>query len=848
MRLGRARLLAGIAAITTLAGAFAAAAIPSASATTAAPVALTASAATPLPAGAVRLGAVPATTKIHVDVTLNLGNQAGLTALLNGMANPKSPYFRDVVPAGQFGPLFGLSLSAIAQVRSELTALGLDPGPVDSGRTLIPVTATAAALERAFGTTLVDYRLPGGRVAYANLRAPVVPGVIAPYVQGVVGLDDVAQAQHASYHAPAATAATPSARAATSGTTLASDTTAHKSYGPFVAPAASLALPTAPLSATASAPTPCDAATDTAIDNDGFTAKQIAEHYGMNYLYEYGDFGQGVKVAVAELEPNLSADIAAYEACYGITTPVSYINVDGGAGTGDGSGEAALDIENIAGLAPDVTIDDYEAPTAAATSLLDIVTEVADRDVEQVLSISWGLCEADANNALLTAFYTEYEKLNAEHITVVGAAGDYGPAGCYTAAAPSATLSAVSPASTPFGLSVGGTTMTSAAEDSEETAWNGSGTAEVGAGGGGLSDFCMPAYQDPTPAIEGLISKYSEKGGGCPAPGYARETPDVSANASGSSPYPIYYDGKWDIFWGTSASTTDVAAEAALIDASVFCGSKGWNTGRAGMLPQALYAMVSNDANTIYLGDDGILYDVTSGNTDYTPTGSPAGLYPATKGYDLATGLGAPILTGLGIPMGFPGMAAAMCNWLASAKAANVSTTGIAPAFGKAGKAITVTVHGTGMVVAPYTDEAYIYTRQLKKSVDEVWAQCSSHTTCRVTIPAEKAGTYQVELSAVSFAACGIPKGCKAYATFIFSGPPKISRISPASGGQGTKVTIRGSNFYGVSAVYFGGRKGTHVKVISATEITVVVPKGFGHQKVKVVAAGGTSNLVTFTY
>jgi hypothetical protein len=844
MRLGRGRLLAGIATITTLAGALVAAAIPSAGATTAATVALTASAASPLPAGAVRVGAVPATTPIHVDVALNLGNQAGLTALLNGLANPKSPYFRDFVPKGEFGPLFGLSLTAIAQVRAELTSLGLDPGPVDSGRTLIPVTATAAALEHAFGTTLADYRLPGGRVAYANLSAPVLPAVIAPYVQAVVGLDNVYQAEHASQQLTA-----PVAKSRTAVSDAVTVKASDKASGPFAATAAPAAL-SAPMSpkASAAAPAACTAARDAAIDLDGYTASQFAAHYGMNYLYEYGDYGQNIKVAVAELEPNLSADIAKYEACYGITTPVSYIDVDGGAGTGDGSGEAALDIENIAGLAPDTIIDDYEAPNAAATSLLDIVNEVANRDADKVLSVSWGLCEADATTGLLNAFYTAYQQLNSEGITAVGAAGDYGPAGCYTAAAPSATVSVESPASTPDDLSVGGTTMTSAAEFSTETTWNGSTSGGTGAGGGGNSDFCMPGYQNYSneKLPLGLISQYSEKGTGCAGAGYLRETPDVSADASGSAPYIIYYDGAWTGFYGTSASTTLVAAEAALIDTSPFCSASGWNSGKIGMLPQGLYAQASIDTNFIYLGDEGILEDVKSGNTDDTATGSPAGLYPATKGYDLASGLGAPLMTGVGLPMAEPGMASVMCHWFAQKSLVKVSTTGIAPGFGKAGKAITVTVHGTGLLAVANTVIAEINTNRDTKIVTEVWAKCSSHTTCKVTIPGEKAGTYQVELIAADYLPCA--DGCKVYATFVFANAPHVSKISPASGGKGTKVTIRGSNFFGVSAVYFGGRKATSVKVINSTEITAVAPVGYGKQKVKVVAAGGTSNQVTFSY
>jgi subtilase family serine protease len=848
MRLGRARLLAIAAATTTMAGAVAAVALPSSAATAAPTVALTSSVAPAAPAGSVRLGALSAATEIHVDVGLNLGNEPGLNALLNGLANPKSPYYRDFLGKGQFGPMFGLSLAQIGQVSATLKSLGLDPGPVDSGRLLIPVTATAAQLEHAFGVSLVDYRLPGGRVAYANTAAPKIPATIAGYVEGVVGLDDLAQPQHMS--APVSTPAKPADRQASAATATS------------VPAAMRTDLPVTPAASAAKGPQACTAATGTAVADGGYTANELAEHYGLNGLYAMGDLGAGVHVAVAELEPNLSTDISAYESCYGITTPVSYINVDGGAGTGDGSGEAALDIENIAGLAPDVVIDDYEAPNTSGMSLFDIATAVADKDQDQVLSISWGLCETEAGSALLTDYANVWKELDADGITVASAAGDAGSTDCYEpgAATSSDALAVSSPASTPYGLAVGGTTLTSETELSTETAWNGTGTANAGAGGGGLSAlFCMPEYQDyhqvssSYQAITGLISADSKTNAGCKdstdPKGYVRQVPDISADAAGSSPYIVYYDGAWEGVYGTSASTGLIAASAALIDSSPYCSAKGWSSGKVGLLPQGLYLMMSasNASNLVYSDGEGILQDVTSGNNDDTASGYTGGLYPATKGYDMATGLGVPLLSGLyGLTSFNPSVTSNMCHLFAAKGVDKVSTSSVSPRYGKAGKATTVTIKGSGFLVVPDTDVVDVNTNNNTKQVAMVYASCSSHAVCKATIPAEKAGTYELEMVVVRWLPCA--SGCKIDVKFIVSGPPKITKISPAHGGKGTKVTIRGSNFYGVSAVYFGSRKATSVKVISATEITAVAPAGSGKQAVKVVAVGGTTNKLTFTY
>src|SRR4029077_10288380 len=54
----------------------------------------------------------------------------------------------------------------------------------------IPVSGNAAQVERAFSLQLARVVTLSGRVAYANVQAPALPANIAPYVQGVVGLNN----------------------------------------------------------------------------------------------------------------------------------------------------------------------------------------------------------------------------------------------------------------------------------------------------------------------------------------------------------------------------------------------------------------------------------------------------------------------------------------------------------------------------------------------------------------------------------------------------------------------------------------------------------------------------------
>ncbi len=72
---------------------------------------------------------------------------------------------------------------------------------------------------------------------------------------------------------------------------------------------------------------------------------------------------------------------------------------------------------------------------------------------------------------------------------------------------------------------------------------------------------------------------------------------------------------------------------------------------------------------------------------------------------------------------------------------------------------------------------------------------------------------------------------------------PTVTRLSPTKGPTqgGTIVTITGHNFLAPTAVRFGSRAARIHKVVSATEIQVVSPRGGGTVAVTVATAGGTS-------
>jgi subtilase family serine protease len=781
------------------------------------------SAAPHLPAGAAHLGAVPATQEIHLDVTLKVRDQSALTAYLDGLANRKSPYFHHFLAKGQFGPLFGPTLAQVEAVDSALTAAGLSPGTVTSDRLTIPVTATAAQVDHAFDLSLVDYRLPGGRVAFASSAAPAIAASVAPIVAGVLGLNDLYQAQPVSLEQASADQAQrlslahlPRTRASTGSTTTAR---------PAV-----------------TGPQPCAAASNT-----GITIDQFASYYGMSPLYGLGDLGQGQKIALLELEPNLPADVTAYESCYGISTPVNYVEVDGGPGSAPTSSETALDIDVTAGLAPGATIDVYQAPNDG-TGIPDAISQFVTADTESTMSISWALCEELSDSAEVDADENAAAAADAQGQTILAAAGDTGSSGCLRSDAADADLSISVPADTPYIDSVGGTGFDSSGN---EVVWNES-AIQAGAGGGGLSTvWCMPDYQYQ-PSIPGIFNgetaTYSACADTVDTPGYARETPDISANADPETGYVVYYDGTWQVWGGTSGASPLLAALAALTDASPYCSAYG--SGAAGVFPQALYFMAAADAASIYSGAyPQVLRDITSGDNDYTPSGYAGGLYPATMGYDMASGLGAPIVFGVSpanyYSTYYPGYTALMCEVTAT-KLTSHGIASISPGSGTAGQAATVTVNGSGFLPIASADliDEYSGSRLLAT----LTPSCTT-TACRVTLPAESAGTVTLRVSVEDnpFTSASVAS------QFTYrAAPPHVTSISPAHGTKngGTRVTIKGSGFAGVKSVTFGARAGTRVSVSGTGTITVTAPAGTEGATVKVVvsAAGGTSNAAAYRY
>ena len=631
-----------------------------------------------LPQGVSLLASDAAVSSMQVTIALQPRDQAALATYAQDVSSPGSDVFHRFLTTAQFRARFAPTAATVRAVDRSLRAHGLQPGKVDASGLALTVTASGGQLDHAFHVTLSRVRLRGGRDAIFNVQAPAVDSRIAGDIEAVIGLDTLYPAQ--------STLSRPHLDALQ----LAAERAQARAGSSDRGTAARSRIPTG-------GPQPCSTAVNDAPGSGGYTADQIANYYDFSPLYKSGDLGQGVTIGVYELESDLPSDIAAFQQCYGTNTSVSYVKVQGGAGTGAGSGEAALDIDQLISFVPKAKLLVYQGPNSNnGTGPYDTYAAIANQDKASIVTTSWGSCEPEETAQSAQAESTVFEQMAAQGQTLVAAAGDSGSEDCFIAGQggdSNNNLEVDDPSSQPFVTGVGGTSLElgpfNTISNPDETVWNNSDPnvdynqwgINPGAGGGGLSGLWqMPSYQSATAAaapwlnIENSESVPTTGPAACagstispPAAGtttdYCREVPDVSADADPMDGYMSYWNGTgnvghdavsgWQGVGGTSAAAPLWAAVFALAEASSACDS-----GRIGFANPTLYSLASSSpaAYASYFNDitaDANASDLAGDNNDLSLSGNSAGLYEAGTGYDMATGLGSPNAANL---------APALCN------------------------------------------------------------------------------------------------------------------------------------------------------------------------------------------
>ncbi len=500
-------------------------------------------------AHAVSLGALNTDEHVHAIFTLPVRNQAELEKLIQRLHNPNDEYYGKYLTSEEFIEKFAPSQEDYDKVINYAKGQGFTVTGTHDNRLLLNTSAPAGTVEKAMDITLHQYEYKGGRKFYAATIEPAVPASIAAVISGVVGLNNAGQ-WRTHYHQ------------------LKNNATSNAS-------------PSGP--------------------GGGFSPHDIAVAYNLTGISANG---AGQSVATLQLGSYLASDINTYTTTFGLP-PAKMHNVLilGGPTDPTPNGETTLDAQLVLAMAPGCDLYMYMAPNSNQ-GVVGAYNKMATDNIVKSISTSWGLGEDETDSQTLQTQNTIFMQMAAQGQTMYAAAGDNGAYDDQNS-----TLVVDDPASQPYVVGVGGTTLTVDSTTGiylSEAVWN----DREGSGGGGVSKIWpIPSWQT---AVATTYSKTN------------RNVPDISLNADPEKGYAICLNGSWTMFGGTSCAAPLWAGFTALINQELAANQKP----PLGFANPKLYALGTDPTASAQ-----VYHDVTSGNNLF---------YPAGSKYDNATGWGTP--------------------------------------------------------------------------------------------------------------------------------------------------------------------------------------------------------------
>lgn len=489
-------------------------------------------------------GPVASNQPLSVTVALKLRNQ---TALNRAIASGT------VLTPAQFEEQFAPSASAASQVVSYLRHAGFADVSVSANRLLVTGSATAGKAESAFGTTIRAFESAGHSV-FANVTAARVPAGLGGVVASVLGLNNLATM---TVDRPAAT--NPPSSCLVSGLGYPCVYNPQGFWKAYDATSARTG-----------------------------SATSIA-------VFAEGDLTQVVKDLRQEEKANGLSQVPLAVVPTGLPSPDT-----------SGADEWDLDTQYSTGMAGTVKeLYVYDATSLTDSDIAREFNRFVTDHVAKAGSASFGECEYQAYlDGSMLADDEIFAQAAAQGQTVFASAGDTGGF-CPVAPTNGVPLGVPDvnyPASSPYVVSVGGTTLVTNTDGSysQEVAWL--------AGGGGISLFeSSPSWQ------AGDGSLYTNLTTVCMVQGCGRTLPDMANDADPNSGANVYVDGTPTGVGGTSLSSPLTLGDWARMETAA--------GNRLGFAAPRLYKSLGSTA----------FHDITLGDT---------GPYPATPGYDLASGIG----------------------------------------------------------------------------------------------------------------------------------------------------------------------------------------------------------------
>ena len=728
---------------------------------------------------------------------------AALTSLLDEQQDQSSPNFHRWLTPEQFGEQFGASDADIQVITAWLQSHGFQVEAPYPGRTLIEFSGNAAQVERAFHAPIHRY-VVDGVAHWANSADPRIPVALSPVVVGVASLHDFhSRPQHVARPEPVIT-------------------NFQQGRRPEITFSGSV---------------------------HGLGPADYATIYNITPAYTAGINGTGASIAVVGRSNINVQDIADFRSVFGLPANAPQVIVNG-TDPGDLGGgeetEAVLDVTWAGAVGRNATIKFVVSKSTNASDGVTLSeTYIINNNLADVMTESFGGCEAQVTSASATAISSLAQQAAAQGITYMVSSGDSGSAGCDAPTQKAATgpLSVNVLASTPYTVAVGGTQFnengtpskywsssngtgfSSALSHIPENVWNQSCTstscgtsANLYATGGGVSNFfARPSWQA---GVTGLPSDTK------------RHVPDVSLTASSNDAYAICIQRSckatstgqisFQLVSGTSASAPSFAGIMALVRqrAQVRQGQANYVLYRLAAAEQ--YSQCSGSSTTTVPATNCIFYDVTTGNNAVPGEagfGTATASYPAGVGYDSATGLGSVNVSNL------------INNWSTTTFKATTTTLTISPASIAQGASATLTMRvvpttGTGTPTGSVS-----VTTSTGVSIGSFPLSAGSASTSTTAFPV---GTYTVTASYSGDSTFASSNSTPVSITVI-AGAPKVTlsptsltfatqNVGTTSAAQSVKLTNSGNGTLTLSSISISGPAAADFR--GTTTCSASVPAG----------------------
>ena len=561
-------------------------------------------------------GQVPAGTKlggISIVFSRTASQEAKLQALLAAQQNLSSPLYHKWLTPEEFANQFGVADSDISKLESWLEQEGFAVDGISRSKNRVTFSGTAGQVAAAFDTELHYYTV-NGQVHYAPSKDVSVPAAFSSVVLSVSNLSSFRPKPQLRFR---------------------SNFTSSQSGNHYLTP------------------------------------KDVDTIYDINKAYNDGYTGTGQSIAVVGQSEVYLSDVENFQNAAGIAVkdPTLVLVPDSGSqvvSSGD-EAESDIDMEYSGGIGTGATIYLVFVGDNSNYSVWDSINYAVDTLIAPIISISYGDCETDLGSNDYETLNGVLEQAAAQGQSVIAAAGDAGSTACYgdtnLTTSQQEALAVNFPASSQYVTGMGGTefpaadvaasnttywesangsdVISSALSYIPEQVWNDDSSSDgLSSGGGGVSTLTSrPSWQTGAPGI--------------PSGGY-RLVPDISLDASPNNAGFLYCSsdsGATGVTGSCSNGFRDsndqylTVAGGTSFDAPIFAGmiaiiNQKLNSTGQGVVNSTLYTLAA-DATTYA----SVFHDITSGGnqcnagSSYCSTAGES-KYPATTGYDEASGLG----------------------------------------------------------------------------------------------------------------------------------------------------------------------------------------------------------------